>query len=309
LDLTRAAEPWVAYAALVDLAGVAPSTEVAQAAYARLASHPLIEGLIDALDGWPRTPLARAYDPKDSLWKLSMLADFGLRRDDPRIAAIAERIFTAQADDGGFLHGGFDHTRSWDERPYICIDHVQTYALARFGYVGDLRLERAFTHILERQRLDGGFHPDEKTLPGRARENEPSCPFGTVNVLRALVAHAEHRAGPAATRSAEYLLACWSRRSEPYRPVGFGIGATWDKLQYPFVQYQRLKTIDTLSQVQTLVKDPRYIEMLAQLESKRRPDGYWWAEAVNKPYAAFDFGQKRGPSPWITLVALRILRR
>jgi len=38
-------------------------------------------------------PLKRAYDPKDSLWKLQVLADFGLRQDDARIAAIA----------GGFL--------------------------------------------------------------------------------------------------------------------------------------------------------------------------------------------------------------
>jgi hypothetical protein len=90
--------------------------------------------------------------------------------------------------------------------------------------------------------------------------------------------------------------------------VGFGIGATWDKLQYPFVQYQRLKTMDTLARIPGVPADPRFGEMLADLDAKRRGDGFWAAESVNKPYAAFDFGQKKVGSAWITLVALRILR-
>jgi hypothetical protein len=309
VDLTRAAEPWVAYGALVDLEGVDRDDPRAKAVYQQLTQDPRITRLISALETWPGPPLGKAYDAKDSIWQLSMLADFGLRRSDVRIAAIAGRLFAAQATDGGFLHGGFDHTRTWHERPYICVDHVQTYALARFGYCDDPRLQQAYAHILARQRLDGGFHPNDKALPGHERQDDASCPFGTVNVLRALVANPEHRAGEAARRAAEYLLDCWERRAEPYRPVGFGIGATWDKLQYPFVQYQRLKTMDALSQVPGLSGDARYRQLLAELEAKRRPDGTWWADGVNKPYAAFDFGQKRGPSAWITLVASGILQR
>jgi hypothetical protein len=308
-QLSAAAEPWVAYVALVDLMGADPNAAHARAAYERLCRDPLIGELVSSLDVWPGPPLSRAYDPKDALWKLSMLADFGLGGDDPRIARLAERLFVAQSETGGFLHGGFDHTRTWDQQPYICIDHVQTAALARFGYTDDPRLERAYAHILSWQRLDGGWHPNAQTLPGAPRQAEPSCPFGTLNVLRALVAHPEHRGSPTASAAAEFLLDCWQRRDEPYRPVGFGIGATWDKLQYPFVQYQRLKTLDTLSQVPTVHADARFKAMLDQLMEKRRPDGFWAAESVNKPYAAFDFGQKKGPSAWITLVALRVLSR
>jgi hypothetical protein len=305
--LVHAAEPWVAYRALVDLVGADAAGAEARAAYARMRDDPLVAELIATLDAWPAAPLTRAYDPKDALWKLAILADFGLQRDDSRIAAIAERLFAAQADDGGFLHGGFDHTRTWDTRAYICIDHVQTYALACFGYLGDSRLERAYAHVVAWQRRDGGWHPNRDALPGAPRAGEPSCPFGTVNVLRALSVHPEYRNGEEARRAAEYLLDCWQRRAEPYRPVGFGIGATWDKLQYPFVQYQRLKTMDTLARVPGVRADPRFGEQLAELESRRRPDGLWAAEAINKPYAAFDFGQKKAPSPWISLLAQRIL--
>jgi hypothetical protein len=71
----------------------------------------------------PRGPLGKAYDPKDAIWVLSVLADFGIRRDDPRVAAVAERLFAARAD-------------------------------------------------------DGGFHPNEKALPGHELEGEPSCRSG-----------------------------------------------------------------------------------------------------------------------------------
>ena len=96
------------------------------------------------------------------------------------------------------------------------------------------------------------------------------------------------------------LLECWERRAEPYRPVGFGIGATWDKVQYPFVQYQVLKTVDTLAQIPGIHGDPRLQEMASHIESKRDGDGRWTAEGVNKPYAEFDFGQKKVASPWVT---------
>ncbi len=302
-------EPWVVYNTLCDLGATSDNEEV-QAAHQKMQAHPHIAALLESLDPWPpETPLSKAYDPKDSLWKLNTLADFGLRRDDDRIAALAERVFAAQSEDGGFLHGGFDHTKSWHTRPYICISHVMTYALARFGYEDDPRLQRAYDHIAQWQRLDGGWHPNKLNLPGNEREAEPSCPFGTVNVLRAVVARAALRESQSASRAAGFLLDCWKRRGEPYRPVGFGIGSTWDKVQYPFVQYQLLKTADTLAQIPAARQDPRFQEMLDRLEAKRGADGKWTAEGVNKPYSDFDFGQKKQPSAWITFLVMRALMR
>ncbi len=130
--------------------------------------HPSIASLLEDVQLWPAKPLDRAYDPRDSIWKLGTLADFGLYRNDERIAALAERIFAAQAGDGGFLHGGFGHTKSWDTRPYICISHVMTYALARFGYLDDPRLDRAYAQLSSWQRLDGGWHPNKLNVLPKA---------------------------------------------------------------------------------------------------------------------------------------------
>ncbi|HUP26870.1 MAG TPA: hypothetical protein VM409_00415 [Chloroflexia bacterium] len=308
--LLTSREPWVVYNTLVDLAGTEQYSPEESQAYEAIRAHPLVIGLIDALEEWPPArPLGKAYDPKDTIWKLATLADFGLRRDDERIAATAERVFAAQSEEGGFLHGGFDHTKSWHARPYICISHVMTYALARFGYLDDQRLQRAYDHITAWQRLDGGWHPNKLNLPGGERESEPSCPFGTLNVLRALVANPAMRDGETAFRAADNLLSAWERRTEPYRPVGFGIGSSWDKVIYPFVQYGLLKEIDTLSQISKVRSDPRYKEMLKVLKGKLDAEGTLTAESVNKPYAEFDFGQKKQPSAWLTFLAVRVLVR
>lgn len=309
-SLPASREPWVVYNTLVDLAGSDPSGGEARAAYSKMQADKRVADIIAELQTWPpEKPLGKAYDPKDSIWKLGMLADFGLKRDDERIAAIAERVFAAQAEDGGFLHGGFDHTRSWDARPYICIAHVMTYALARFGYLGDPRLQRAYDQLLTWQRLDGGFHPNKLNLPGNEKEAEPSCPFGTLNVLRAIAANPELRDGEAARKAADYLLMCWERRAEPYRPVGFGIGSTWDKVIYPFVQYGLLKEVDTLSEIQSVRTDSRYQDMLGRFRSKLGVTGELIPESVNKPYSQFDFGQKKQPSPWMTFLAMRAIAR
>ncbi len=303
-------EPWVVYNTLLDLAGADADSAEVKVAYRAMQNHPRIAALTGDLETWPPDkPLSKAYDPKDSIWKLNTLADFGLRRDDKRIAAIAKRVLAAQAEDGGFLHGGFDHTQSWHTRPYICISHVMTYALTRFGYLDDPRLQKAYEQLIAWQRLDGGWHPNKLNLPGNEREAEPSCPFGTVNVLRAIVVNPDLHQSDAATRAVEFLLDCWERRAEPYRPVGFGIGTTWDKVQYPFVQYQLLKTVDTLVQAPAAHQDPRFREMMERLKGKQDLEGKWTAESTNKPWSDFDFGQKKQPSAWITFLAARIIMR
>lgn len=311
--LLAAEEPWVVLNTRLDLLGQSEEDTEVRSAYVALKKDDKVGELLDEVKIWPQPQrLGRAYDPKDSLWKLSMLADFGLKRDDKRIAAVAEKVFDNQATEPappGFLHGGFDHTKSWDKRPYICISHVMTYALARFGYLDDPRLGRAYEYIAEWQRKDGGWHPTEACQSGHEREDDPSCPFGTVNVLRAVAANPSLREGDVARRGVENVLELWERRREPYRPVGFGMGSTFNRLQYPFVQHQLLKTVDTLSNFPAALKDSRYGEMLDSVVEKQTDDGTFKPEGVNKPYAEFDFGQKKVASPWLTFIIARVSLR
>lgn len=303
-------DPWVRYRTHIDLLGKTKEESDVRQIYGELTDHPRIRSLLEAVAEWPQpVQMKKAYDPSDTLWKIQTLADFGLERSVPEIASLSEKMLDAQAENGGFLQGGFAHTKSWNNRPYACVTHILTYALVCFGYLDDERLAKAVDYLQAWQRLDGGWHPNEKLLPGQSQQDDPSCPFGTVNTLRALSVLPELREGEAAHRAVMHVLGLWERRDEPYRPVGFGIGSTFRKLQYPFVQYQLLKTVDTLSNFSFAKADKRMHEMVKIIVEKQNEDGFWLAEGINKPWAEFDFGQKKQPSGWITFLALRSIRR
>jgi hypothetical protein len=123
-------------------------------------------------------------------------------------------------------------------------------------------------------RTDGGWHPNRQLAAGSSRQAEPSCPFGTQNILRALISL--RGAGIAGLdeeidRAGRYLLDAWLRRGEPFRPVGFGIGGTFMKLTYPFVGYSLLKSVDTLSSIPTLRKQAGLREMLSEVMARDQP--------------------------------------
>ena len=298
-------DPWAELVARRDLLGEHPPDSL----WDRISADPRIDALFAALDPWPPDrPSTRAYDPKDALWKLGVLGDLGLGRRDRRIDPLADRLFASMAPDGTFRHGGFDHTRTYDLRGYGCITHAVTGALARFGFADDPRLGPALEQIRSTQRLDGGWHPNATLQPGGPREREPSCPFGTLQVLRAAVGVGDGLLDDVGARAGAYLLDCWVRRDEPYRPVGFGMGSTFAKLSYPFATYGVLNVIDTLSAVPAIRADERLRGLVGAVATTGSAEGYR-AATVSLAWAAFDFGQKKVPSPWITALVLRAVKR
>jgi hypothetical protein len=187
-----------------------------------------------------------------------------------------------------------------------------TGALAQFGYAKSEQVRAAAASIVATARDDGGWHPNRQLAPGASRHAEPSCPFGTQNILRALIAL---RGGGMTgldeyiDRAGRYLLEAWLRRGEPFRPVGFGIGGTFTKVTYPFVGYSLLKSVDTLSTIPTLRAQAGSREMLAAVMAKRTGEGTLRAESISNAWAGWDFGQKKVPSPWITVLAYQAAMR
>ena len=67
--------------------------------------------------------------------------------------------------------------------------------------------------------------------------------------------------------------------------------------------------LEALTRFPRLYKDPRLQEMLTILESKADTQRRFTAESIWKAWSDWDFGQKKEPSPYITLLAQRILER
>jgi hypothetical protein len=301
-------EPWVRYRTLTDLLHKGRSDRRVVAARTAVQKHPLITGLFGRrnADGyWGSAKDIHTWWPKKdtTFWVLGVLADFGLSKDDDRVARACEYVFGIQLEPGGF---------GWDPptRAYECHTAILTETLAKLGYTSDRRLTRAYDWLASRQRLDGGFWCKNTGQPRGSKRREPSCAFATLLVLGALAQIRALRTSDTAKRAVEFLLGCWDKRGKvKYAGHDSQIGSGFDRLHYPFTDYRILKYLDVLSQFVSARQDRRVEEMLELVASKRDRQGRYTPEAVHRAWSQFDFGQKKVPSRWITFLALRILAR
>jgi hypothetical protein len=308
LDWLLEGEPWVVYRTLLDLVGRDERDEEVVKARKATSTHPLVKKIFSGLndDGyWGEPKDIHTWWPKKNttFWVLPILADFGFTIDDKRIAKACEYVFSTQLDSGGF---------GWSPptKPGDCHSAIITESLAGLGLLQDPRLKRGYERLVKRQRRDVGFWCKDTGQIGRPREKEPSCAMATMFVLGALAQHPELRNSETARKGVDFLFGCWENKGKmKYAGHDSQIGTDWDKLKYPFTDYKILKFLDVLSQLEHAKRRLRESEMVNILLSKRDKNGMFTPESIVEAWADFDFGQKKKPSRWITLLALRIAKR
>lgn len=308
IDWLLEGEPFVKYRTLVDLAGLSETDKEVKRAKREVPEDPLVARILSWQNRhgyWGGARAIHTWWPKKdtTFWVLGVLADFGLSRGDGRIGRACEYVMGTQLPCGAFGWGP-------PPTPGECFTGILTESMAKLGYATDGRLRRAYEWLVGRQRIDGGFWCKNTGQPGGPREDESSCAFGTLCVLGALAEYPDLRNSETARRSAEFLLGCWENRGKvKYAGHDSQIGTGWDKLKYPFTDYRILRYLDTLSRFGWVLKDPRARAMTEMLLSKRDEDGRFRPESIHMAWSDFDFGQKKHPSRWVTLLAYRAAGR
>jgi hypothetical protein len=142
---------------------------------------------------------------------------------------------------------------------------------------------------------------------GPGRKDDP-CPFANLAMLKALSEIEEWRTSHASYVGANTLLSLWEESGQRH-PYMFFMGTDFRKLKVPFVWYDLLHVLDVLTRFAWLFPDPRLLDMLGLLKSKADGQGRYALESVWTAWRGWEFGQKKEPSRWLTLLAWRILRR
>lgn len=313
--------PYIRYRTRRDLLG-RPETDPQTAADRdAMLREPLVEALVAELAAWPGPAIASHKSASQFFQKLTFLADLGLRGGDPGMAAVIEQITSLRSPEGPFAlrmnigsaHGGSGQDQlAWA----LCDTPLIGYALLRFGMASDPRVHAAGEHLMGLGRTDpaagrmgwpcavsaslGGWR-------GPGRKDDP-CPFANLAMLKMAAQHSAWRDAPETRAGAEILLGLW-QDSLTRHPYIFYMGADFRKLKAPFIWYDLLHVLDVLTQFDWLSGDPRLADMLAVLTEKADAQGRFTAESVWQPFAAWEFGQKKAPSRWLTLLAHRILAR
>ena len=315
--LLESGEPWTRYRALVDLLDRSDDAPDVEAARSAMLAHPQVQTLMAAAREWPGGPIKRHNDSGHPLHALAVLADMGVRADDPAVQPAVAAVLAHQSAEGAFQSqiliprrfGGDDQVHgSW----MACDAPTVLYALLGLGLepVDQPQIRRALDHLLSAVD-DNGWRcrvaPELGKFRGPGRKDDP-CPIATLLALRALAQVPVLHTTPAVLAGVEMILGHWERQKER-KIYLFGIGTDFRKLKYPLVWYDILHVVDVLSRFAVARLDPRLGEMAAELFAQADEQGCYTAASMYRPWKEWSFANKKQPSPWLTLLALRAQRR
>jgi hypothetical protein len=313
--LLNSNEPWTRYRTLVDLLDRAGDDPEVQAARTAMLDHPQVQALVTEAAAWPGYALKRHNDAKHPLYKFSTLADFGLRASDPGMAAGIEAVLAHQSPDGAFqvvvniptrFGGSGEDEWSW----MACDAPTLLYALLAFGLGNDERVHKAIDHFADLVDENGWRCSADSKLGkfrGPGRKDDP-CPIVNVYGLKALAQVPELADSPATRAGAEMLLSHWECQTERKLYL-FGIGTDFRKLKYPFVWYDVLHVADVLSRFPFVHGDPRFREIVEAITQQADEQGCYTATSMYRAWKGWSFADKKNPSPWLTFLVSRILKR
>jgi len=314
IDWLLEGPPWVQYRTRVDLLGQPEDHPQVLAARQAMLAHPQVQALLGELAQWPGQVLNSHKSAGHPIHKLPFITDLGLRANDPGIEAIIARILEHQSPEGPFqvlmnipTHFGGTGQDQWLWA--LCDAPVILYALLTFGLGQAPRVQEVIQYLVGLIRDNGwpcAVSPELGKFRGPGRKDDP-CPYANLVMLKAL-AQTEWRDSPASRTGAETLLTLWTQSREQH-PYMFYMGSDFRKLKAPLIWYDILHVLEVLTQFPWLRDDARLHEMANVVRGKADEQGRFTPESIWKAWEEWDFGQKRTPSRWLTLLTLRMLRR
>ena len=315
IDWLLDGEPWVEYRTRLDLLGQSERDSRVRSARKSMLTDTQVQNLLAELSGWPGTVISSHKSASQPFHKLTFLADLGLTVDDPHVDTIVTRILEHQSTEGPFqlpmnipTHFGGTGQDQWAWA--LCDAPLIIYALAKFGLRNEPAVKAAIEYLNGLLRDNGWPCAVSKELGkfrGPGRKNDP-CPFANLAMLKALSEIEGLRSSPACHTGTDTLLDLWSE-STTRHPYMFYMGTDFRKLKVPFVWYDLMHVLDVLSRFPWLKKDTRLLEMLGILKSKADQQGRFTLESTWTAWKDWEFGQKREPSRWLTLLAWRTIER
>lgn len=129
--------------------------------------------------------------------------------------------------------------------------------------------------------------------------------MATTYTLKALSQVPRLHDSPAVAAGIDALLDHWEHQRD-YKLKMFGIGTDFRKLKYPYVWYDILHVVDVLSRFERARRDQRLLEMVDEITRQADEDGRYRAGSMYRAWKDWSFADKKQPSPWLTVLVLRI---
>jgi hypothetical protein len=314
--LLEPSDPSVRYWALRDLEGKGSGDAEVSVAQDGLMESPQVMAILAAQKpgGWWEDE-RDMYLPKytATTHSLLILAELGAKRT-PAIERAVEHIFRFQRNSGHFLINlpATEKGKASSVKDGCCIDGNILYYLIHFGYLGDSRTRLLLDFIASYHDSEGAGWRCRSYPINPANVFSKNCYMGAAKMLRSLsTIPPQGRRGEIQAiigREAENML-----ENGVYRYLRNPDGtrkdkAGWKKFGFPlFYQSDALEVLDTLTRLG--YHDSRMQPAVDLVLNARQPDGTWLLENTFNGKMWVNIEEKGRPSKWITLRALRTLKR
>jgi hypothetical protein len=254
---------------------------------------------------------------KGTIWQLLILAELGADITDVNIKKACEFIlnYSQDLESGGFAYSASAKKGGGRHSEVIpCLTGNMVWSMVRLGYQEDPRVQRAIKWITNYQRFDDGIQESLKGWPydrlKAACFGKHTCHMGAVKTLKALSEIPENQRSTDIKNmikiGAEHIFKHHIyKRSHDLNHVA---KPSWLKFGFPLMyQTDALEVLGILTQLG--YRDERMQEAIDILISKQDDQGRWKLENTFNGRFQANIEQKGKPSKWITLNALRVLKR
>jgi len=252
---------------------------------------------------------------KGSVWTFIILAELMADPEDPRIQKACEFILDWSQDrkSGGFSYQGSPKVGGYHSGVFPCLTGNMTWGLIRFGRLDDPRVRQAIDWITKYQRFDDGVAKAPEGWPYDRYEQcwgKHTCILGILKGLKTLSEIPPQKRSKNVKifiqNAAEFLLKhyVYKKSHNPDRVAK----PKWTKLWFPWMW-----DTDVLEILLILtglgIRDKRMQDAVDLVLSKQGEQGMWPLEDTYNGRFQVNIEQKGKPSKWITLNALRVLKR
>jgi hypothetical protein len=313
--LLEPSEPWTRYRTLRDFLDRPENDVEVQSARVAMLNHPQVQTLMARAAAWGEAPFKRHNDAGYPIYAFSTLADLGVRASDAGVAPAIARVLDHGSEEGMFqslvnipkaFGGTGEDAWTW----LLCDSPTLLYALLAMGLGDDPRVHKAAAYLISLVGEHGWGctgSPELGKFKGPGRREDP-CPIVNVYALKVLAQLRDHVESDAAYAGVRMLLSHWAHEWG-HRLFMFGVGSNYRKLKYPFVWYDILHVAEVLSHFPAARSDARFHAMLNAITMQADADGRYTAGSMYMAWKGWSFADKREPSPWLTFLVQRMLKR
>jgi hypothetical protein len=256
----------------------------------------------------------RKYD--GLVWSLIVLAELGTAANE-QIREQCEYLLahSQESQDGGFsMHEAVKTGGGRLSEVIPCLTGNMVWSLIRLGYLDDPRVQKGLEWLTKFMRFNDGVESDPQVQPYGHYEpcwGKHTCHMGVVKALKALGAVPKEKRtaeiNDTIQKAAEFMLIhhIYKRSHNLNRVSKPG----WLKFGFPLMyQTDALEVLDILTELE--IRDSRMEEAVRAVIDKQDGMGRWKLEnSYNSDRLLIPFGQLNEQSKWITLRAMRVLKR